>query len=298
LNGESENRSDIDRIVEGSLTIDSPEAFEDLIGKFPDHPFLARRYADFLAGREALPQAASHYQKAADLFAGGGMILQALAAKIMEWKAAGVSRRECRDLYAVIRDVKSETPLNDFFSCMAYPELVAMMTRLEVVRSPAGDVLRNPGDMEEDLSFIVSGTVMETSVPQAGAEDGMHREQLTDNGERNYFGNIYPFDIPRKSEFLLKTAGSVESLKISKAQLIDLFEEYPNIEILVMRLTKAHLPSQKGGAQKDRKAARYELQTRVDMTIFRSEPGKTNLILKAHIQDVSMGGACIVLGEK
>jgi hypothetical protein len=98
---------------------------------------------------------------------------------------------------------------------------------------------------------------------------------------------------------MIETIHNTELLKISKSQLMDLCEEYPKIEILLMRLAKAHrLLTEKGVSQKDRKAVRYQLQAQVDMKIFKNESNKSQLILKGFIQDISLGGACITLGEK
>jgi len=46
-----ENQHYGERVMEGSLTLDSVEAFEALLGKVPDDRFLVRAYAYFLAGK-------------------------------------------------------------------------------------------------------------------------------------------------------------------------------------------------------------------------------------------------------
>jgi len=53
-----ENQHYGERVMEGSLTLDSVEAFEALLGKVPDDRFLVRAYADFLTGKESFAQAA------------------------------------------------------------------------------------------------------------------------------------------------------------------------------------------------------------------------------------------------
>jgi hypothetical protein len=66
-----------------------------------------------------------------------------------------------------------------------------------------------------------------------------------------------------------------------------------------MMLDKAQrLLAEKRASQKDRKSARYQLQAQVNMKIFRNEPNKSHLVVKGLIQDISLGGACITLGEK
>jgi CRP-like cAMP-binding protein len=217
----------------------------------------------------------------------------------MEWHISGSSRRECRDLYTAIREVRSETPLNDFFCHMAYPELLAVVTHLEPLHLPPGTVVKNPGDVEEFLYFIVSGTVTETSRLTTGEGREIRREFSANSAEMNYFGDVYPLDEQKQFPSMIETVHNTELLKISKSQLMDLCEEHPKIEILLMRLAKAHrLLTEKRVSQKDRNAVRYHLQAQVDMKIFKSESNKSHLILKGFIQDISLGGACITLGEK
>ena len=299
MNEALESQRYIEGITDGSLTIDSSEEFEALLKKFPDHRFLVKAFADFLTGRESFAQAAQYYRKAAELFARGEVILYAVFSKVMEWHISGSSRRECRDLYTAIREVRSETPLNDFFCHMAYPELLAVVTHLEPLHLPPGTVVKNPGDVEEFLYFIVSGTVTETSRLTTGEGREIRREFSANSAEMNYFGDVYPLDEQKQLPSMIETVHNTELLKISKSQLVDLCEEYPKIEILLMRLAKAHrLLTERGVSQKDRKAVRYQLQTQVDMKIFKNESNKSQLILKGFIQDISLGGACITLGEK
>jgi CRP-like cAMP-binding protein len=299
LNEELEIQRYIDGITDGSLTIDSAEEFKVLLRRFPDHCFLLKAFADFLKGRESFAEAAQYYRKAAELFAREGLILHAVASKVMEWHVAGPSRRECRDLYRAFREVRSETALNDFFCHMAYPELLAVVQHLEPLHLPPGTVVKNPGDTEEFLYFIVSGTLIET-YPLSADEEGEGREEFSANSaEMNYFGDVYPLDEQRQFPSVIETVSSTELLRISKSQLVDLCEEYPKIEILLMMLDKAQrLLAEKRVSQKDRKSARYELQAQVDMKIFKNAPNKSDLILKGFIQDISLGGACITLGEK
>jgi CRP-like cAMP-binding protein len=294
-----ENQDYGEPMADGFVPPASAEAFETLLVKFPDNRFLVKAYADFLAGQESFVKAAQYYRKAAELFGAEGMVLCAVAAKVMEWNVAGPSRRECRDLYAAIREVRSEKSLNDFFCRMAYPELVAVMSRLEPVSLPAGTVIKNLGDVEEFLYFIVSGTVAETDLPTATEAAKIRREYASHSAEANYFGDVYPFDEQQPSLSLFETVSNSELLRISKLHLMDLCEDHPNIKILLMRLTKAHrLSTERGGTRKFRKAVRFYLQTQVDMKIFSNEPNKGQLVLKGSIQDISLSGACISLGEK
>jgi CRP-like cAMP-binding protein len=299
LNEELEIQRYIDGITDGSLNIDSAEEFKVLLRRFPDHCFLLKAFADFLKGLESFAEASQYYRKAAELFARERLILNSVASKVMEWHVAGPSRRECRDLYKAFREVRPETALNDFFCHMAYPELLAVVTTLEPLRLPPGAVVKKPGDAEEFLCFIVSGTVIETyPLADEKGEEG-RQEYSAKSEEMNYFGDVYPLDEQKQFPSVIETVNSTELLRISKSQLIYLCEEYPKIEILLMMLDKAQrLLAEKRATQKDRKSARYQLQAQVNMKIFRNEPNKSHLVVKGLIQDISLGGACITLGEK
>jgi CRP-like cAMP-binding protein len=299
LNEALESQHYIEGIIDGSLTINSAQECEVLLKKFPGDCFLTKAFADFLTGRESFAQAAQYYRKAADLFARRGVILHAVAAKVMEWHAAEPSRKECRDLYKAFRQVRSETALTDFFCHMPYPELLAVLTHLEPLRLPPGTVIKNSGDVEESLYFIVSGTVSETSLMITDEGEESRREFSANSAGINYFGDVYPFGEQKQFPSVIETVNSTELLTISKSQLIDLCEEYPKVEILLMILNKAQrLLTEKRVSHRDRKSARYQLHAQVDMKIINNEPNKSHLILKGFIQDISLGGACLTLGEK
>ena len=299
MNESPESRHYFEDIVDGPLTINSAEECEVLLGKFPDNCFLVKTFADFLMDRKSLSQAAQYYRKAAELFAQEGLILYAVFSKVMEWNAAESSRRECRDLYKAFRQVRSETALTDFFCHMLYPELLAVLTHLEPLRLPPGTVIKNSGDAKDSLYFIVSGTVSETghmTVEEGGAS---RREFSSNSAEMNYFGDVYPFGEQKQSPSVIETVNNTELLTISKPQLIDLCEEYPKVEILLMILNKAQrLLTERRVLHRDRKSARYRLRAQVDIKIINNEPNKSHLILKGSIQDISLSGACLTLGEK
>jgi CRP-like cAMP-binding protein len=299
LTEELDIQRNIESITDGFKTIDSAEKFEALLQKFPDQGFVAKAFADFLKGRESFAEAARYYRKAAELFAREGLILQSVASKVMEWNVTGPSRRECRDLYKAFREVRSQTALSDFFCSMSYPELLAVVANLEPLRLPPGSVVKKPGDAEEFLCFIVSGTLIETYHLADEKSEESRQEYSAKSAEMNYFGDVYPLDEQKQFPSVIETVDSTELLRISKSQLVHLCEEYPKIEILLMMLDKAQrLLAEKRASQKDRKAARFQLQAQVDMKIFRNEPNKSNLVVKGLIQDISLGGACITLGEK
>ena len=74
-----------EHIIDGSIGIDSIEAFGSILKQFPNHPGLLKRYADLLFRQDLLDMAAKSYGQAAELFIESGKLLQALVAKKLQW---------------------------------------------------------------------------------------------------------------------------------------------------------------------------------------------------------------------
>jgi hypothetical protein len=71
------------------------------------------------------------------------------------------------------------------------------------------------------------------------------------------------------------------------------------VERLVKGLYEARLESRGGTASLTvRKTPRHELPTKVNLMIFQDDTGKSHLVFPGFADDVSLGGARIVLGAK
>ena len=58
----------LEHILDGSIVIDSVEAFGSVVNEFPEHPELLKLFADFLTAKGKGPSAAQHYSKASEIF--------------------------------------------------------------------------------------------------------------------------------------------------------------------------------------------------------------------------------------
>lgn len=133
-------------IVDGSLTIDSVKEFRSVLRIFPNDPALHRVYADLLARKKSAGAAMASYRKAAALFIESGMMLQAIVCKILEWRLEPPTRQKVRRFYRVLNSGQFyETPLNVFFSGLAFDEFTALIKRLQRVRLPAGSLIKKIG---------------------------------------------------------------------------------------------------------------------------------------------------------
>ena len=61
-------------------------------------------------------------------------------------------------------------PAMSFITKMSYDELLSILQALEVEVFPPGSIVKQPGDADAELYFVVSGTLQETVSP-GGAEN-------------------------------------------------------------------------------------------------------------------------------
>ena len=133
------------------------------------HKQLDGKAAEELSGQNQVKQAAELYRTAMQQYAESGKILSAIAAKARELKIIKRAPNKARDIYNALRTIAANNiPSYEFFTKMSYDELLGILQALEVEVFPAGSIVKQAGDPETDLYFVVSGTLQETAVP-AGA---------------------------------------------------------------------------------------------------------------------------------
>jgi CRP-like cAMP-binding protein len=288
------------RIVDGSVTIDSVEEFEKMLKISPNDPSLHRAFGDLLARQKRFDAAADTYGTAAELFIDAGIALQAIVSKILQWRIIQPSHQEGRAFHSALCECgPKETPLQHFLTQMAYPEMVAFMVKLVRVNRPAGKIVQKFGDMEKDIYFVVSGALKETTYHPLEEGEKVSKRSTRDLVGNDFFGNIYPFEAERVSRSYIETITQVELVKTSKPRLVAVCRKYPNVEGLVKGLYSTRMQSDEETVSPIvRKNTRHQLPTKVNMKIFREDEGKSPVVFTGFADDISLGGARIVLGAK
>ncbi|MCG6973961.1 MAG: cyclic nucleotide-binding domain-containing protein [Desulfobacterales bacterium] len=289
----------VNRIIDGSITIDSIEEFENLIKAFPNDARLHRVFADRLVNEKSL-NAADEYNTSARLFIETGMPLQAVASKIIEWRITKPSREEGLAFHEVLcKCDPMDTQAQKFFTGLAYEEMVALLTKLTLYTCPANTMVKKFGDEEHELCFVVSGALEETFHHRLENEENLKKKIRTSLVEGDFFGEIYPLTDENLSPSDIESITHVELLIISKPRLLSLCTEHPNIDLLIHTLCKSRIDSDREKSSKTvRKTTRHQLPMQVNLKIFQSETGKSPLNLSGFTDDISMGGTCVVLGAK
>ncbi len=296
-NRTTKRKSIVSRIIDGSVTIDSVKDFENLLKAFPNDPWLHRFFADLLEREKSFYAAADAYGTAAELFIEAGMIIQAIASKILEWQLLGLSYQEGQDFFSSLRKARSKnTGVQRFFIKMTYPEMIAFMSMLVIRHFPEGSMMKKFGDEENNLYFVVSGTVEKTIYHRLENGRKVQKKSSENLMENDFFGEIYPFEEEKISRSTVETMTRVEFAKISKRRLMKICKKYPRVKRLIHDLYQSRPESDdETFSYTIRKSVRHQLPTQVNITIFSDDPDKAPLDLSGFTQNISLGGASIVL---
>jgi len=289
-----------EHIIDGSIVIDSIEAFSSILKQFPNHPALLKKYADLLFRQELLDLAAKSYGEAARLYIGSGQMLQALVAKKQQWLIKTPSNKEIQLFLSDLEQGNFRmTPPKMLLDKLSPKEMLAILSGFVRVRLFADKLVQKAGDRGTDLYFIVSGTLKDSIFPSLVTKEKVHRKPNIYLSEDDFFGEIYPFKNDQICQSDIKTVTQVELVKISRQKLIKLCREFPNIELALIDLFKIRLgPEESSLPQMARKAERYQLPIKLNLELAPKGSLENPLIIDGYSSDISIGGICVVLNGK
>jgi len=179
---------------------------------------------------------------------------------------------------------------------MTYPEMIAFMSMLVIRHFPEGSMMKKFGDEENNLYYVVSGTVEKTIYHRLENGGKVQKKSSENLMENDFFGEIYPFEEEKISRSTVETMTRVEFAKISKRRLMKICIKYPRVKRLIHDLYQSRPESDdETFSYTIRKSVRHHLPTQVNITIFSDDPDKAPLDLSGFTQNISLGGASIVL---
>jgi hypothetical protein len=301
LNIQNESQESIvARIREGSLLLNSREEYEGLLERYPQRASLHRALADFLVIQGDESDAIEIYERAAERYLETGRSLQAIVATILSWSLLKPTHEQGRVFHAAIQAAsKPETPLQNFFAALSYPELVAVMLRLVRVQYPANHAINSFGDMADELFFIVAGNLKETTYISTGGDESDHKASVRQLTENDIFGDVYPLTTENASRSDVESLTHVELVKITRNVLQQLCRKHPRVELLLAKLHKDPDESKDGRVWSSvRRHVRHEIPTKVDLAISPKTGGAASIRADGFTRDISLGGACVDLGHK
>jgi CRP-like cAMP-binding protein len=291
------DKSTIEHIIDGSIVINSIELMLEILTKFPVRPDLVRIYADLLLKNRMSEAAAKAYSRAAKLYLDTGKILPAIVSKIAQWQVEMPSDQNVQSFLAELNSSNNETlPLGHFFSKLSIQELKAFCSLFENMRLPSGHVVKQIGDSEDHLFFIVSGQLKDSIYLTLQNQRKVYRKPTMILAENDFFGDIYPFNKEHRSLSYVETLEPVELVRIPKEKLMRICRKYPNIELGIIDLLSIRsLNDSADPSDEIRKETRHKFTLRLQLEIYPEHSPDRVIRLEGDSEDISIGGMSIII---
>jgi len=164
----------------------------------------------------------------------------------------------------------------------------------------AEKLINRVGDAQDDLYFIVSGSIKETSYQPVKTKEGIvFKQSIVNLSVGDSIGDLYPIKEEKECQSYLEAITAAELVKLSKQKLIQVLYKYPNVEIGLKAISDFRSKSQKEALmKKNRKGQRHQLEKKMTLEIFPESSDNFPIILEGYSKDISIGGTCVVLDEK
>jgi len=289
------DRNTIEHLIDGSIVINSIDLMLDILKKFPAEPDLVRIYADLLTRNKMLEAAARAYNRATILFLNAGKLLPAIVAKISQWHIEMPSDQHVKTFLSELDSNQNrELPIGHFFSKLCIQELKALCSLFENIRLPTGYVVKEIGDTEDYLFFVVTGRLKDSIYLTLQNQRKVFRKPTLTLSENDFFGDIYPFNKEQRSQSYIETLEPVELVRIPKEKLMRICRKYPNIELGIIALLSIRSLSDKEASDDEiRKETRHKFTLRLELEIYPEHAPDQASYFEGDSEDISIGGMSI-----
>lgn len=291
------DKNTVEHIVDGSIVINSIELMLEILKKFPNDPELVRIYADLLLKNKMHDAAAKAYNRTAILFLDSDKMLPAIVAKISQWHIEMPSDQNVKAfLIELDSNNNKKLPIGHFLSKLTIHELKALCSLFENIRLPAKQVVKEIGDTEDHLFFIVSGRLKDSIYLTLQNQKKVFRKPTVELSENDFFGDIYPFNKEQRSQSYIETLEPTELVRIPKEKLMRICRKYPNIELGIIDLLNIRsISDQEGSPETIRKQTRHKFSLMLELEIYPEHSPDEAIYLEGESEDISIGGMSIVI---
>ncbi|MGD9044991.1 MAG: cyclic nucleotide-binding domain-containing protein [Desulfobacterales bacterium] len=291
------DKNTVGHIIDGSIVINSIDLMLDAIKKFPSEPDLVRIYAGLLTQNKMPDAAAKAYNRATRLYLNNNKILPAMVSKISQWHIEMPSDQDVQSFLAELNGSNNQKlPLGHFFSKLSIQELKAFCSLFESIRLPSGRVVKEIGDPEDYLFFVVSGRLKDSIYLTLQDQRRIFRKPTLTLAENDFFGDIYPFNKEQRSQSYIETLEPVELVRIPKEKLMRIGRKYPNIELGIIDLLSIRSLNEEGAPSDEvRRETRQKFALKLQLEIFPEHSPEEALLIEGDSEDISIGGMSVII---
>jgi CRP-like cAMP-binding protein len=286
----------LEYILNGNIVINSLEVLGHWIKRFPDHPHLLKIYANLLAANAHHQAAANHFGRAAQIFFKESQFLQGIAAKIAQWQAIRPQHEEIRAFLSDCnRHAPDGNPAAAFWKNLSADEFLDLCQIAENVSYASGITVKQLGEVEKVLNFVVSGELKESNYRMIEDQQVKFKKPIQMLKPDDIFGSIYPFSEDIRSQSHIVTVKRTELISITKERLLRLCRVHPQLEAKIIDLLQIRdAKTSKNGSALARKAKRYSLTAPITIEIIPDSDGTPPVRLTGFSRDWSVSGLCFL----
>ena len=280
-------------ILDGSIVVDSVEAFGSIIKEFPDRPELLKMCAEMLAAKKLKDAAIEQYQQAARLFLDSGRLFQSWVSKILQWRLQRPSREELLEFHRTVANTAhNSAPVDDFIKNLTPTERMAVFSQFRRICAPAGKTILKAGDFPRHLYMVVAGVLKENCYEMVSQKPRFRRDASRVLCEADCFGGrSTPFSekMPSQSDVVATTR--VEVVMISRQHLMRACRRHPSVENGIIRLCRIRFAKKiETPSNGVRKGQRYSIPTRMSITVLPNGNGHPPITMEGYSRDLSITG--------
>jgi hypothetical protein len=226
-----------DYIIDGSIMIESVEAFRSILKEYPGRPELLKKYADLLLVNKRTYVAGLHYDQSADLFLNAGRLFAAWVCRLLQWQLSPPPRDKFLEFHQALGSTPHNgAPVDQFIKNLTSAERMAVFSKFCRMHAPANKTILAAGDRRTHLYFVVSGVLQETSHDVRLEKPKARNEESRILWEADCFGDVYPFSETPPVQYCVHTRTRAELVTISRQELIRVCSRFPGVAEGLRRL--------------------------------------------------------------
>ena len=283
-------------ILDGSIVVDSVDAFASILKEFPDRPELLKIYAEMLAAEKQKDAAIRQYGLAARLFLDSGRLFLAWVSKILQWRLQRPSREQLLDFHRAVADTAHNgAPVDDFIKNLTPAERMAVFSQFRRMVAPAGKTLLKAGECPRHLYMVATGVLRENSYEMVSQKPRFRRDASRVLWEADCFGDIYPFSEQLASQSDVVATTRVEVVMISKQRLMRACRRHPRVESGIIRLCRIRSVKKiESTSNSVRRGQRYSIPTRMTISVLPDGNGRPPIVMEGYSRDLSVSGVSFI----